>query len=116
MLQSYVPIFLFAAVAIGLAVFTILFSRPVDASTAHAVNLEPHEWGSDPDGDARDRYGIRYYLIAMLFVMVDVEAVFLFPWAVSLDRLAVFGLLGMLVFLFMLVVGSFYAWKTGALD
>jgi NADH-quinone oxidoreductase subunit A len=112
-LQSYVPIFLFAAVAIGLAVFTILFSRPVDASTSPAVNLTPHEWGSDTD---RDRDGIRYYLIAMLFVMVDAAAVFLFPWAVSLDRLARFGLLGTLVVLFMLVVGSFYAWKAGALD
>jgi NADH-quinone oxidoreductase subunit A len=112
-LQSYVPIFLFAAVAIGLAVFTILFSRPIDASASPAANLAPHEWGSDTD---RDRDGIRYYLIAMLFVMVDVEAVFLFPWAVSLDRLAGFGLLGTLVVLFMLVVGSFYAWKTGALD
>jgi NADH-quinone oxidoreductase subunit A len=112
-LQSYVPIFLFAAVAIGLAVVTILFFRPADASTAPAVNLSPHEWGTDTD---RDREGIRYYLIAMLVVLVDAEAIFLFPWAVSLDRLAVFGLLAMLVVLSMLVVGSFYAWKTGALD
>ena len=70
---------------------------------------------SDTDGDARVRIGIRYYLIAMLFVSVEVAAVFIFPWALSLDRLALFGLLEVLVFLFILVVGYFYAWKTGAL-
>ena len=116
MLRSYIPVFLFILIATGFAIFTILFSRLVHAEKANAVKLEPYECGIEAEGDARDRYSIRYYLIAMLFVIFDVETVFLFPWAVSLDQLALFGLIEMLVFLFILVVGYFYAWKKGALE
>jgi NADH-quinone oxidoreductase subunit A len=116
MLRSYVPIFLFIAIATGFAVFTIVFSKLVHARKANAVKLEPYECGIESDGDARDRYSIRYYLIAMLFVIFDVETVFMFPWAVSLDELAWFGVIEMFVFLFILVVGYFYAWKKGALE
>ena len=116
MRSSYVPIVLFVIVAVGFAVFSILFSRLVHAASPNAVKLEPYECGIETHGDARDRYSIRYYLIAMLFVIFDVETVFMFPWAVSLDRLAVFGLVEMLVFLAILMVGYFYAWKAGALE
>jgi NADH-quinone oxidoreductase subunit A len=100
-LHSYIPIFLFVLVATGFAIFTILFARLVHASKPGAIKLEPYECGIEPVGDARDRYSIRYYLIAMLL---------------ALDRLALFGLIEMLVFLFILVVGYFYAWRTGALE
>ncbi len=116
MLSSYIPIFLFIVVATGFAVATILISKLVHAEKPNTVKLEPYECGIESSGDARDRYSIRYYLIAMLFVIFDVETVFMFPWAVSLDRLALFGLIEMLVFLFILVVGYFYAWKKGALE
>jgi NADH-quinone oxidoreductase subunit A len=116
MLTSYIPIFLFIAIATGFAVFTIVFSKLVHAKKANAVKLEPYECGIESVGDARDRYSIRYYLIAMLFVIFDVETVFMFPWAVSLDALAWFGVIEMFVFLFILVVGYFYAWKKGALE
>ena len=116
MLRTYIPVFLFILVAAGFAVFTILASKLVHAEKPNSVKLEPYECGIEATGDARGRYSIRYYLIAMLFVIFDVETVFMFPWAVSLDRLAVFGLIEMLVFLFIMVVGYFYAWKTGALD
>jgi NADH-quinone oxidoreductase subunit A len=116
MLRRYIPIFLFAAIAAGFAVFTILFSKLVQAGKPNSVKVEPYECGIEAIGDARDRYSIRYYLVAMLFVIFDVETVFMFPWAVSLGRLAVFGLVEMLVFLFILVVGYFYAWKKGALE
>lgn len=116
MLQTYLPIFLFIAVATGFAVVTILFSRRVDANRPHALNVESYQGRSGADNDALDRDGIRYFLMAMLFVSVDVAAVFMFPWAVSLDRLAVSGLLEMLAFLVIAVVGYFYAWKKGALD
>jgi NADH-quinone oxidoreductase subunit A len=116
MLRSYIPIFLFILVAAGFAVFTILVSKLVHAEKPNTVKLEPYECGIESTGDARDRYSIRYYLIAMLFVIFDVETVFMFPWAVSLDKLAVFGLIEMLVFLFILVVGYFYARKKGALE
>jgi NADH-quinone oxidoreductase subunit A len=116
MLRSYIPVFLFIAIAAGFAVFTIVASRLVHAGKPGTVKLQPYECGIAPAGDARGRYSIRYYLIAMLFVIFDVETVFMFPWAVSIDRLAVFGLIEMLVFLFILVVGYFYAWRKGALE
>ncbi|PYR60468.1 MAG: NADH-quinone oxidoreductase subunit A [Acidobacteria bacterium] len=116
MLRAYVPIFLFILVAIGFAVVTLLISRLVHAEKPNAVKLEPYECGIEPETDARDRYSVRYYLVAMLFVIFDVETIFMFPWAVILDRLALFGLIEMALFLFILVVGYFYAWKKGALE
>jgi NADH-quinone oxidoreductase subunit A len=116
MLSSYIPIFIFVLIAIAFSIVTLLLARLVNAEKPGKVKLEPYECGIEAVGDARDRYSIRYYLIAMLFVIFDVETVFMFPWAVSLDRLAVFGLIEMLLFLFILVVGYFYAWKKGALE
>ena len=92
MLRAYIPILLFVLIAVGFAIFTLLVSRLVHAEKPNAVKLEPYECGIEPSSDARDRYSIRYYLIAMLFVIFDVETMFMFPWAVSLDRLALFGL------------------------
>ena len=116
MLDAYVPILIFVAVAIGFAAFTLLLSRFVQAGKYNKVKIEPYECGIEPKTDARDRYSIRYYLVAMLFVIFDVETVFMFPWAVRMEQLAVFGLIEMLVFLLILVVGYFYAWRKGALE
>jgi NADH-quinone oxidoreductase subunit A len=116
MLDAYVPILIFILVAIGFAIFTLLFSRVLQPAKYNKVKLEPYECGIEPVTDARDRYSIRYYLVAMLFVIFDVETVFMFPWAVIMDKLALFGLIEMLVFLFILVVGYLYAWRKGALE
>ena len=116
MLHAYVPIFLFILVAIGFAIATLLISGLVHAEKPNQVKLEPYECGIEPETDARDRYSIRYYLIAMLFVIFDVETVFMFPWALILDRLALFGLLEMFLFILILVVGYAFAWKKGALE
>ena len=116
MLDAYVPIFLFILVAIGFAVFTLVVAGLVHPSRYSRVKLQPYECGIEPLTDARDRYSVRYYLVAMLFVIFDVETVFMFPWAVIMDELALFGLIEMLVFLFILVVGYAYAWRKGALD
>ena len=116
MLRSYIPIFLFILIAAGFAVFTILASRLVHAGKPNTVKLQPYECGIETTGDARDRYSIRYYLIAMLFVIFDVETVFMFPWAVIFNKLLLFGLIEMLVFILILVVGYYYAWQKGALD
>ena len=116
MLQAYVPILIFVLIAIGFAVATLLVAGLVRPSRYSKVKLEPYECGIEPLTDARDRYSIRYYLVAMLFVIFDVETVFMFPWAVIMDRLLLFGLIEMLVFLFILIVGYFYAWKKGALE
>ena len=116
MLDAYIPIFLFILVAIGFAIFTLMVAGLVHPSRYNRVKLQPYECGIEPTTDARDRYSVRYYLVAMLFVIFDVETVFMFPWAVIMDELALFGLIEMLVFLFILVVGYAYAWRKGALD
>ena len=114
--DAYIPVMLFVLVAIGFAIFTLVFSGLIQSSRYNKVKLEPYECGIEPVTDARDRYSVRYYLIAMLFVIFDVETVFMFPWAVIMDELALFGLIEMLVFLFILVLGYVYAWRKGALE
>ncbi len=116
MIDAYVPVLLFVLVAIGFAIFTLILSGLIQSSRYNKVKLEPYECGIEPDTDARGRYSVRYYLIAMLFVIFDVETVFMFPWAVIMDELALFGLIEMLVFLFILVLGYVYAWRKGALE
>ncbi len=116
MLDAYIPIFLFILVAIGFAIFTLIVSGLLNSSRWNRVKFEPYECGIEPVTDARDRYSVRYYLVAMLFVIFDVETVFMFPWAVIMDELALFGLIEMLIFLFILVVGYAYAWRKGALE
>lgn len=116
MLDGYIPIFLFVLVAIAFAIGTLILAWLIRPRKYNAVKLEPYECGIEPLTDARDRYSIRYYLVAMLFVIFDVETVFLFPWAVVMDRLMLFGLIEAVVFLFILVVGYFYAWQKGALE
>ena len=116
MVSSYIPIAIFIAVATGFALFTLVFTSLIHPSKYNKVKLEPYECGIEPATDARDRYSIRYYLVAMLFVIFDVETVFMFPWAVIFDKLLVFGLIEMLVFIFILVVGYYYAWQKGALE
>ena len=116
MLNAYIPIFLFLLVAIGFACFTLIMSQLVQSKKYNKVKLEPYECGIEPVTGARDRYSIRYYIVAMLFVIFDVETVFMFPWAVIFDKLLLFGLIEMMVFIFILVVGYYYAWQKGALD
>ena len=106
----------FVAVATGFALFTLVFSSLLHSEKYNKVKLEPYECGIVPVTDARDRYSIRYYLVAMLFVIFDVETVFMFPWAVIFNRLLLFGLIEMIVFIFILVVGYYYAWQKGALE
>src|SRR5262245_24889784 len=115
MLNAYIPIFIFVLVAAGFACLTLVISQLLQSKKYNKVKLEPYECGIEPQTDARDRYSIRYYLVAMLFVIFDVETVFMFPWAVIMGKLGVFGLIEMLVFLAILVAGYAYAWKKGAL-
>lgn len=116
MVDAYVPILIFILVAIAFGIVTLLLARLIAPQRFSTVKLAPYECGIEPTTDARDRYSIKYYLVAMLFVIFDVETVFMYPWAVILDELAWFGLIEILVFLFILVVGYFYAWREGALD
>jgi len=116
MLKAYIPIFLFLLVAIGFAILALVMAWLVRPERYNKVKLEPYECGIEPQTDARDRYSVRYFLVAMLFLVFDVETIFMFPWAVIMDKLLLFGLIEMVVFIFILVVGYAYAWKQGALE
>ena len=115
-LTSYVPIFLFMAIAFLFPIVTLLVAKLIRPSTGGEGKLAPYECGVDPDSDARQRYAIRYYVVAILFVIFDVETVFLFPWAIIYKQLALFGFLEMVVFLGILIVGYVWIIKKGALN
>ena len=116
MISAYIPVLLFLLIAIAFVIVVFIVSWLAQPAKYNKVKLEPYECGIEPKTGARDRYSIRYFLVAMLFVIFDVETVFLFPWAVILDELAWFGLIEMFVFLAILIVGYVYAWRTGALE
>jgi NADH-quinone oxidoreductase subunit A len=115
-LTNYIPIFLFIGLAMAFPIVTLLVAKLIRPSTGGEGKLAPYECGVDPDSDARQRYAIRYYVVAILFVIFDVETVFLFPWAIIYRKLAFFGLMEMLVFLGILIVGYVWIIKKGALD
>jgi NADH-quinone oxidoreductase subunit A len=115
-LVGYIPIFLFMAIACAFPLVTLFVATLVRPATGGQGKLAPYECGVDPDSDARQRYAIRYYVVAILFVIFDVETIFLFPWAIIYKQLAVFGLIEMLVFLGILIVGYVWIIKKGALD
>ena len=113
----YFPIFVFALLAAALPLGTIIVARAVQSRRPNPVKLEPYECGIEATTSAFDtRFSVRYFLIAVLFVVFDVETIFLFPWAIMFNRLGLFGLVEMLVFLVILVVGYVYCWKRNALD
>src|SRR5881628_40342 len=115
-LVRYLPILLFIVLAFLFPIVTLLVARLIRPRTGGADKLAPYECGVDPDSDARQRYAIRYYVVAILFVIFDVETIFLFPWAIIYKQLALFGLVEMLVFLGILIVGYIWIIKKGALD
>ncbi len=114
---NYVPILVFVLVAIAFLIVTLMAAKLFRHGGRGRTNADPYECGNEADSLAHDhRFSIRYYLIAVLFVIFDVETVFLFPWAVMFDKLALFGFIEMMVFLAILVVGYVYVWNRGALD
>jgi len=115
-LNGYIPIFLFIGIAIAFPIVTLMVAKLVRPNTGGDAKRTPYECGVEPESDARQRYAIRYYVVAILFVIFDVETVFLFPWAIIYKRLAFFGLVEMLVFLGILIVGYVWIIKKGALD
>lgn len=116
-MDQYIPVLLFVAIAVAFPIVTLAIAKVLRAGRYDPVKLEPYECGNPITSEARDhRFSVRFYLIAVLFVVFDVETVFLFPWAVMFRKLALFGFLEMLVFLGILVVGYVYAWRRGALQ
>ncbi len=116
MLADYLPVLIFLLIAISLPVVGLGVGRLIRPFQPSARKLSPYECGIDPETDARERISVRFYIIAILFVIFEVETIFLFPWAVNYDQLALFGLIEMFIFLGILIVGYFYVWKTGALE
>ena len=116
-MEHYVPILVFSLVAISFPIVTLVLAKVVRAGSPDPVKAEPYECGVKAPTRALDtRFSIRYYLIAVLFVVFDVETIFLFPWAVRFRQLALFGFVEMMVFLAILLVGYLYAWRRGALE
>jgi NADH-quinone oxidoreductase subunit A len=114
---QYIPVFIFAVVAAAFPTVTLIFFRFIRPDTrAVGDKLKPYECGVPAEGDARGRYSVRFYIIAILFVIFDVETIFLFPWAVKYQELGLYGLVTMLVFLGILIVGYIWLYKKGALD
>jgi len=116
-LRLYGPILIFAAIAFIFPIATLWIAKFVRPTPpANAEKLMPYECGITPESDSRGRYTVRFYLVAILFVIFDVETIFLFPWAVEFQVLGLFGLVEMFVFLGILIVGYIWIWKRGALD
>ena len=115
-LENYLPVLLFLLVGAGVGVAPMLIGKLLGPSRPDANKLSPYECGFEAFEDARMQFDVRYYLVAILFILFDLEIAFLFPWAVSLDAIGFIGFLSMMVFLAILVVGFVYEWSKGALD
>jgi NADH-quinone oxidoreductase subunit A len=113
---AFVPILMMVIVAIGLASFTLIASHYLGRRVYDPAKLMPYECGITPVGSARERFHTRFYLVAMLFIVFDIEIVFLYPWAVVFKQLRIFGLIEMGVFLLVLLLGLVYVWGKGALE
>lgn len=116
MLGVYIPIIFLVIVAMLFGCCTLFISRIVGQKKYSALKMSPYECGCEPVGTARERFSIKFYLIAMLFILFDIEAVFLYPWAILYKKLGVFGLVEMGLFIVILFVGYIYVWKKGALE
>ena len=115
MLQ-YLPVLMFLLIAIAFAVGTIVVSSLIVPMRRNAAKDQAYECGVDPVGDARGRFTIKFYLVAVLFILFDIEAVFLYPWAVTFRQLGLYGLVEMAVFILILFVGYVYLLKKRALE
>lgn len=120
MLTNYLPVLIFLGVATALALVLLTlgtaFGRYFSRNRNDAEKLSPYECGFDPYEDTRMKFDVRYYLVAIVFIVFDLEIAFLFPWAVMFSKLPPFAWASMGIFLFILVIGFVYDWKKGALD
>ncbi len=116
MLREYLPILLFTGVAFGLAIAMVAASYLAGPQRPDSEKVSAYECGFEPFGDARGRFDVRFYLVAILFIIFDLEVAFLFPWAVALGDIGLFGFWSMVVFLGVLTIGFIYEWKKGALE
>lgn len=116
MLQNYIPILVFIAVGIFIGIVPMLLGRLMAPNRPDTEKLSAYECGFEPFDDSRRKFDVRYYLVAILFIIFDLEIAFLFPWAVALQEIGRFGFIAMMVFLGVLIIGFIYEWKKGALE
>ncbi len=116
MLDNYIPVLIFIVIGLGLGTVMIMMGAMLGPSRPDSAKQSPYECGFEAFEDSRMKFDVRYYLVAILFIIFDLEIAFLFPWAVILDEIGMFGFLAMMVFLGVLVVGFIYEWRKGALE
>ncbi len=114
--HSYLPVFVFFCVAVILSSIIVILPKLLAKNKPSKDKLSPYECGFDPFGDARGQFDIRFYLVAILFIIFDIEIAFLIPWAISLGKIGLLGFWSMMVFLSVLTFGLWYEWKKGALE
>jgi NADH-quinone oxidoreductase subunit A len=113
---EYFPILVFLGIAIFIALALTLLPFILAVNKPDDQKLSPYECGFEPFGDARAEFDVRFYIVAILFVIFDLEITFLFPWAATLGKLGTFGFVSMMIFLFVLTIGFIYEWNKGALE
>ena len=116
MLDEYLPILLFLIISIIFSSAALSLSFILSPKKPSDEKLSPYECGFEPFDDARTKFDIRFYLVALLFIIFDLEVTFLFPWAISLKDIGIFGYASMMIFLIILTIGFIYEWKKGALE
>ncbi len=116
MLAEYFPVLVFLGISITVGISLVVIGGILGPRRPDSEKLSPYECGFEAFEDSRMKFDVRYYLVAILFIIFDLEIAFLFPWAVSLDVIGTFGLIAMGIFLALLVVGFIYEWKKGALE
>jgi NADH-quinone oxidoreductase subunit A len=116
MINSYLPILVILLLSVFIGAVIVVLSTLLSRNNSTRIKLMPYECGMDPIGTARRRFSVRFFVMGMLFIVFDIELIFLFPWATVYDRLLMFGFMEMLVFVLILLVGLVYVWKKGALE
>ena len=116
MIETYIPIFLMVSVGVVLAIVFSKLNELLGPSRPTDQKLSTYESGMEPVHTARERFSVKFYMVAMLFIIFDIEVVFLYPWAVSFKSLGLQGFVTMVVFIIVLLVGYVYVWKKGALE
>jgi NADH-quinone oxidoreductase subunit A len=115
-LERYLPVLLHGIIVAGIGAAMVALSSLIGRHVTNPAKLTPYESGMRPVGTTRDPINVKFYLVAMLFILFDVEAVFLYPWAVIFRELKMFGFIEMLLYMLIIFAGFFYIWKKGALD
>jgi NADH-quinone oxidoreductase subunit A len=114
--EAYLPILIFVILAMGMAAAMVGLSFVLGKQNPDSEKLSAYECGFDPFSNARQKFDVRFYLVSILFIIFDLEIAFLFPWAITLGKIGMFGFVSMLVFLAVLTVGFIYEWRKGALE